>query len=202
MTRPSHPLNAIVLFIALCLLSTMASATRGPAALEVDPELRSYLVNAIHDEDASLFADRFDAEVWMMDMEQRLRRFVPVPQERIKLLKLVHRESVRCGLRPEILLAVIEVESLFDRFAVSSSGAQGLMQVMPFWRKEIGRPHDNLTQTEINVRYGAAILAHYLQRERGNLPNALARYNGSLGKDWYPRRVLAAWRKHWYLGEI
>jgi len=201
MIRPQHPIKLLLLLV-LTLWSAAAAATRGPAALEVDPELRSHLLKVIRDEEASLFVDRFDAEVWMMDMEQRLRRFVPATQERITLLRLVHRESVRHGLRPEILLAVIEVESLFDPYAVSSSGAHGLMQVMPFWRKEIGRPHDNLTQTEINVRYGAAILAHYLQRERGNLPNALARYNGSLGQAWYPRRVLSAWRKHWYLGEI
>ena len=95
------------------------------------------------------------------------------------------------------MLALIHTESSFDRFAVSSAGAQGLMQVMPFWKSVIGRPDDNLTDIETNLRYGSAILSHYLKRESGNLTRALARYNGSLGQTWYPDRVYENWDRHW-----
>jgi len=93
----------------------------------------------------------------------------------------------------------MHVESLFDRFAISSAGAQGIMQVMPFWKKEIGTPSDNLMNLETNIRYGCAILATYLKREKGTYHLALARYNGSVGKSWYPERVMKAWRKYWYI---
>ncbi len=98
---------------------------------------------------------------------------------------------------PDLVLAVMQVESRFDRFAVSSAGAQGLMQVMPFWRNEIGRPQDNLTQIETNVRYGTAILAQYLSEARGDLIDALARYNGSRGRLNYPELVVYAYRARW-----
>ena len=98
---------------------------------------------------------------------------------------------------PDLVLAVMQVESRFDRFAVSSAGAQGLMQVMPFWRREIGRPQDNLTQIETNVRYGTAILGHYLSVSRGDLIDALARYNGSRGRLNYPELVIYAYRARW-----
>jgi hypothetical protein len=98
---------------------------------------------------------------------------------------------------PDLVLALMQVESRFDRFAVSSAGAQGLMQVMPFWRTEIGRPQDNLTHIETNVRYGTAILAHYLTVTRGDLIDALARYNGSHGRMNYPELVVYAYRARW-----
>ena len=109
----------------------------------------------------------------------------------------MHRAASRAGLEPEIVLALIEVESHFDPYAVSRVGAQGLMQVMPFWKKEIGRPDDNLIDTDTNLRYGCTILKHYLKREKGRLADALARYNGSYGQYWYSERVLLAWEKRW-----
>ena len=101
------------------------------------------------------------------------------------------------GLPPELVLAVIEVESHFDRFAVSRVGAQGMMQVMPFWKDEIGRPDDNLTHNPTNLEYGCRILQFYLQRENGNLHRALARYNGSVGQRVYSDKVYRAWRNRW-----
>jgi soluble lytic murein transglycosylase-like protein len=71
------------------------------------------------------------------------------------------------------------------------------MQVMPFWRIEIGRPQDNLTDLETNIRYGTTILAHYLEVSNGDLVEALGRYNGSRGQLRYPERVVAAWRTRW-----
>ncbi|WP_097461846.1 lytic transglycosylase domain-containing protein [Mangrovitalea sediminis] len=147
----------------------------------------------------SSFKDKFDAEVWLVDMSGRLARYVPNPEKRLKLLKLIHEEATQAGLTPELVLAVIQVESLFDRFAISSVGAQGLMQVMPFWKKEIGRPNDNLTHIETNLRYGCTILKHYIDEEHGNVMRGLARYNGSTGKVWYAERVMDAWQNHWYV---
>ena len=102
------------------------------------------------------------------------------------------------GLKPELVLSVIEVESNFNRFAISSAGARGLMQVMPFWLKEIGRPGDSLINMQTNLRYGCTILKYYLDKERGKLHAALARYNGSQGQGWYPARVNLAYQKRWY----
>ena len=95
------------------------------------------------------------------------------------------------------MLSVIEVESHFDRFAVSRVGAQGMMQVMPFWKDEIGRPEDNLTRNLTNFEYGCSILRFYLDKEKGNLHRALARYNGSLGSRKYSNKVYRAWNNHW-----
>ncbi len=185
---------------ALLLLALSAAAPAWAASQEVDPELRRFLIETIDAADS--FRDRFDAEVWLLAMSSRLERFLPDPRERISLLKAVHREATAAGLQPDLVLAVIEVESAFDRFAVSSAGAQGLMQVMPFWREEIGRPQDNLTDVDTNLRYGCRILQYYLELERGNVTRALARYNGSLGQYWYPERVMVAWERRWLAGAL
>src|SRR5699024_11430690 len=101
-------------------------------------------------------------------------------------------------LSPDLVLAVIQVESAFKRYALSPAGARGLMQVMPFWVDEIGRPHDNLFDMQTNLRYGCTILAFYLDKENGNVTRALARYHGSLGQYSYPARVERALHKRWY----
>ena len=161
----------------------------------VDPELRTLLQKAI--EEADSFQDRFDAEVWLLDMSNRLTKKVPDPQKRLQLLKQVHYEASRANLIPELVLAVIDVESNFDRFAISRAGAIGLMQVMPFWLKEIGRPGDNLFNLRTNLRMGCTILRYYLDKEKGNLTHALMRYNGSLGSFRYTNRVFKKLDNHW-----
>ena len=135
-------------------------------------------------------------------MSSRAERYIPDDEERLALLREVHREATAAGLQPDLVLAVIEIESHFDRYAVSSAGAQGLMQVMPFWRGEIGRPKDNLTDVTTNLRYGCRILQFYLDKENGNLVRALARYNGSLGQYRYPEKVMVAWDRHWLSGAL
>lgn len=144
------------------------------------------------------FEDHIEAKVWLADMSARLRRTLPNEQYRMDLLKQIHAEATRAGLRPELVLAVIQVESNFDQFAISVAGARGLMQVMPFWIKEIGHPGDNLFKTEVNLRYGTTILKYYLDMENGDLWRALARYNGSLGQTKYPRRVISTLRTRWF----
>jgi soluble lytic murein transglycosylase-like protein len=163
--------------------------------VEVDPLLRDRLAQnmaASHDT-----IDRFDAQVWLQASDQRLQRYLPSQTERLDLLQLVYREASRQTLDPDLVLAVMQIESAFNRFAISRVGAQGLMQVMPFWRLEIGRPQDNLTHVETNIRYGTVILAHYIDIADGDLVDALARYNGSRGRRKYPEKVVAAWRKTW-----
>lgn len=164
---------------------------------EIDPELRAALAAAVSAGDSS-FIDRFDAEVWLLDMSQRLERLMPDPTERVELLRAVHREATRANLAPELVLAVIEVESRFDRFAVSVAGAQGLMQIMSFWLDELDVTRGNLFDADLNLRMGCTILRHYLDREGGDLPAALARYNGSTGQRWYSDRVLTALSERWY----
>lgn len=188
-----------ILTASLFLLTAATGhATTVPQG-EEKAELRAFLIETISDADS--FEDRFDAEVWLMDMSGRLERFIKDPKRRLNLLKAIHREATRANLKPDLVLALIEVESSFDRFAISRVGAQGLMQVMPFWKDEIGRPEDNLTNVETNLSYGCRILQFYLKKEQGNWMNALARYNGSYGQYWYPERVMNAWRNRWFVNE-
>ena len=161
-----------------------------------DPELIELLRVAASEVDS--FSDHFDAQVWLTDMSARLARQVRDPQERIEILQRVHREATLAEIPPELVLAVIDVESNFDRFAISVAGARGLMQIMPFWLDEIGRPDDNLMQIETNLRFGCTILKFYLDMEKGNIPRALGRYNGSLGKRKYPNKVLDKLRLKWF----
>jgi len=116
---------------------------------------------------------------WIANMSQRLEKFIPDWRERIGLLRVVHYEATRAGIDPQLALAIIEVESHFNRYAVSKVGAIGYMQVMPFWIKEIGNKNDNLFHIQTNIRYGCTILRYYLDREKGHLAKALGRYNGT-----------------------
>jgi soluble lytic murein transglycosylase-like protein len=189
----SHPLFAAALAVVSLLGGAPATAST-PAP--VDPQLREKLREAANA--AESFTDRFEAEVWLMDMSRRLGTRVPDPDQRAALLRQAHFEATRAGLPPELVLAVIEVESNFDPFAISSVGARGLMQVMPFWLKEIGRPDDSLFRTQTNLRYGCTILKYYLDKERGNLRAALARYGGDRTGRTYWRKVDRAYRTRWY----
>ena len=198
MHRPANSVRNIslaALVAALLLYSAVA-----PAAVQERPddEARALLIRAITD--AQSFQDRFDAEVWLTDMANRLKSWDKIPvEERMQILRVAHQESTRAGIPPELVLSVIQVESNFDRFAISSAGARGLMQVMPFWLEELDRPGDDLFDVRTNIRFGCIILKHYMERERGNHARALARYNGSGGQLWYPKRVFEAMRKRWYL---
>lgn len=183
--------------IGLVLLAFFSiQAAYASKSTEPDPELRKLLINAINDSNS--FRDRFDAEVWLLDMSTRLEHFIPDTEKRLRLLKLIHMEATRANVHPELVLAVIEVESYFDHFAISSAGALGLMQVMPFWLKEIGRPNDNLFDIRTNLRMGCTILKYYLDKSKGDLVEALQRYNGSLRSHRYSNKVLERLNKRWF----
>lgn len=144
-------------------------------------------------------AEEFDAyQAWQMRSSARLLHYIPAAPTRQQLLAIVDYEAHRAGLEPALVMAVIEVESQFKPQAVSRASARGLMQVMPFWVKTIGDGQvKNLHNARINVRYGCVILRHYLDMENGDLVRALGRYNGSLGRLDYPKKVFAAlnrWR--------
>lgn len=141
-----------------------------------------------------------DGERWLRDMSQRLTRYIADEAERRRLLVNIQYESSRAGLDTQMILGLIEVESAFRQYAISSVGARGLMQVMPFWKNYIGKPSHNLFDIRTNLRYGCTILRHYNNVERGNLVRALARFNGSLGSSRYPDAVLGAWRNRWQWG--
>jgi soluble lytic murein transglycosylase-like protein len=143
------------------------------------------------------FRSSADAQRWLSEMDARLERRVPDRKLRLELLRTVHYEALRARLDPQLVLGIIEVESGFRKYAVSSAGARGYMQVMPFWVQLIGQPSHNLFHLRTNLAYGCAILRHYLDLEKGDYWRALGRYNGSLGKPGYPELVLAAWRGRW-----
>ncbi len=181
---------------ALLCLSGLLSAASAAAQTQPDPELREVLRAAASETES--FTDRFHAEVWLTDMSRRLARQVPDPDVRIRILKLVHMEAKRVELSPELILSIIETESNFDQYAISVAGAIGIMQIMPFWLDEIGRPNDNLLHIDTNLRYGCTILKFYLDKENGDLRRALGRYNGSLGRRKYPNKVIDKLTKKWF----
>lgn len=197
-SRTSHPLILItILTFLLALLNSHTSFASTAKATAIDPSLKKALAEAVADADS--FNDQFDAQVWLVDMSARLKRYIKDPQERLTLLRMVHQEAKRADLSPELVLSVIHVESGFNPYAVSYVGAQGLMQVMPFWKNELGRKEDNLINVATNLRYGCTILKHYLKREKGDWTRALARYNGSLGRTKYPEKVMNFWQKYWFI---
>jgi len=185
----------VIRYSLLCGLSLCVAGFVIAQPAQVDTALLEKLATTMAERYEG--TDRFDMEVWLHASEQRLARFVDDQEERLEILNRVYMEAHWQQLDPDLILAVMHVESAFDRFAISSVGAQGLMQVMPFWRLEIGRPQDILTEINTNIRYGTAILAHYLEVAEGDLVDALARYNGSRGRLNYPERVVGRWRTMW-----
>jgi soluble lytic murein transglycosylase-like protein len=148
------------------------------------------------------YANRENVWPWVKEMSPRIAHKVPDEMERRDLLATVHYESMRSGLDPQLVLAVIYHESGFKKFAFSSATARGYMQVMPFWVKQIGSPDQNLFNLRTNLRYGTVILRHYLDIENGDVYRALGRYNGSLGKPEYPNAVMAAMNRHFQYSPV
>jgi soluble lytic murein transglycosylase-like protein len=185
---------------ALPLAAFAAALTLGGecarADQQLDPALRDVVGHAIAE--AQCFTDQYDSAVWYTLMEPRLRPIVKDHTERLEILKQVYCETHRAGearLPPGLVMALIAIESRFDRWAVSASGAVGLMQVMPFWPEKLGMRRYELVRVASNVRMGCAILRYYLGYEHNDVRKALARYNGSPGKRDYPDRVLTAWSR-------
>lgn len=145
----------------------------------------------------SALSDTLEARRWKTEISRRLEKKMPDREGREEFVHAVHYEATRAGLDPELVLGLVQVESGFKKYAVSSAGARGYMQVMPFWVGLVGRSDDNLFHLRTNLRYGCTILRHYLDIEKGDLYRALGRYNGSLGKPEYPNLVRGAWHGQW-----
>lgn len=186
--------------IAALLLCSASAAHAGAQKYEpLSASVQAALHKAVSDARPSVssFRNPLEAADWLGEMSRRLEKRIPSREYRIDLLRSVHYEATRAGLDPQLVLGLMQVESGFRKYAVSSAGARGYMQVMPFWVKVIGRPDDSLFDLRTSLRYGCTILRHYLDIEKGDLYRALGRYNGSLGKPEYPNMVRAAWQNQW-----
>ena len=185
---------------AMVLLCVSAGSMAGGQREEpLSNSVRALMQRSISDSAAPrlVFASEEEGQAWLQAMSRRLQKRIPDMQMREDFLRTVHYEAMRAGLDPQLVLALIHVESAFKKYAVSSVGARGYMQVMPFWVNAIGVNDHNLFHMRLNLRYGCTILRHYLDIEQGDLFRALGRYNGSLGKPEYPNLVVNAWRKSW-----
>ena len=181
--------------ILISVLGTAANAQTGKLTTP-DPELVALVQQA--EADQSDFQDKYEAQVWLTDMSQRMADLVPDQDQRMSLLKLIHAEASRAQVPPQLVMALINVESKFDPYAVSHSGAVGLMQIMPFWLKLIGRTDDSLVHARTNLRMGCTILKYYLDKSKGDIREALQRYNGATVGIDYSDKVLKALSKKWY----
>jgi soluble lytic murein transglycosylase-like protein len=185
---------AYILRAFLCVLAgTLTQAAF--ADRQQDPELGRLLEQAWAAENC--FEDKYDQQVWLAAMEPQLARIVSDPKERAEILYHVHCEARRFNLPPGLVMAVIDVESRFDRWAVSHAGAVGLMQIMPFWPRQLGMTNEQLVRIPQNIRMGCTILRFYLDREKGDYAKALARYNGSVGRRTYSDLVLGRLAQRW-----
>ncbi len=186
---------------ALALFVTASHAYAGAQQYEpLSAAVQARMQRSIADHAAPRIAidDPFEAEVWLKTMSARLASRMPDEATRTEFLTSVHYEATRAGLDPHLVLGLIQVESNFRKYALSSAGARGFMQVMPFWPRLIGSPDHNLFHLRTSLRYGCTILRHYLDIERGDMTRALLRYNGSLvkGSD-YADKVIRNWRTRW-----
>ncbi len=188
----------------LCLISQffLVSHIAFAGAQQEEPlsnSVKALMQKSISDAAAPelFFADEIEAKKWLDIMSERLKKRIPDQAMREDFLRTVHYEATRAGLDPQLVLALIQVESGFKKYAVSSVGARGFMQVMPFWVSAIGTPEHDLFHLRLNLRYGCTILRHYLDIEHGDLYRALGRYNGSLGQPQYPNSVVVTWRRYW-----
>lgn len=184
---------------AILLLSSANVLAGGQKEEPLSNSVKAMMQKSISDNAAPrlMFVNDPEGVKWLQEMSRRLEKRMPDPVMREDFLRTVHYEATRAGLDPQLVLGLIQVESGFKKYAVSSVGARGFMQVMPFWVRSIGNTDHNLFHLRLNLRYGCTILRHYLDIERGDLYRALGRYNGSLGQPQYPNLVVGAWRKHW-----
>jgi soluble lytic murein transglycosylase-like protein len=195
--------------LPLLLLAFLPCAVTAAETRQSDPGLREVIAAAIRE--TNCFDGKYDDVVWYSLMQPRVESRLRAQPADLRLgqdssaaaqriLRAVHCEASKHDMlrdRPQLVLAVIDVESAFDPFAVSYAGAVGLMQVMPFWPNELGLSTRDLIDIELNIRMGTSILAYYLDRERGDYRRALGRYNGSLGKRQYPDLVLSRLNSRW-----
>lgn len=190
------PRTLLTLSLALSAAVALAGAQREE---RLSDSVQSALYKAVADTPIArtYFESESQERAWLAEMSNRLKKKFSDEDQRLDFLKTAHYESVRAGLDPEMVLGLIQVESNFRKYALSTAGARGFMQVMPFWVKQIGTKDHNLFNLRTNLRYGCIILRHYLDIEKGDYFRALGRYNGSLGQAEYPNLVVNAWKNRW-----
>ena len=194
-------LSGLTLAAAMALAALPAPAFAGAQQYEpLADAVRGALTQAAradHTPPEPKFRSPVEKVRWLSAMNERL----PLRENyqiRLDFLKTVHYEATRAGLDPQMVLGLIQVESGFKKYAVSSAGARGYMQIMPFWTDLIADGDARkLFVMRTNIRMGCVILRHYLDLEKGDLYMALGRYNGSRGKPEYPNAVTAAWKHNW-----
>ena len=199
--QPAFPMCSLLPLCVAGMLFAGSAQAGGQIYMPLSASVRTVLQRSVSDQ-APLklaFATQYEADFWLNAMSRRLKKSMPDDEDRMDFLKTVHYEATRAGLDPELVLGLIEVESHFNKYAISRVGARGYMQVMPFWVTELGMKNQDLFHLRVNLRYGCTILRYYLDMEKGNLYRALGRYNGTLGKSQYPNLVRAAWHNHWAL---
>jgi soluble lytic murein transglycosylase-like protein len=173
------------------------------AGNQVEEALAANVQNSLHRSVSDypaprlVFATDVEGWAWLADMSSRLASKMPDWPTRRDFLITVQYEATRAGLDPQLVLGLIQHESNFRKYAISSSGARGFMQVMPFWVRQIGDGGHDLFTLRTNLRYGCTILRYYLDIEQGDLYRALGRYNGSLGRAEYPNAVLGSMKRYW-----
>jgi soluble lytic murein transglycosylase-like protein len=198
--------DLVVAAAAACAAGLLPTAAQAGAQIEepLANAVRSALAAAVNDTAPPRPSfDTMNARLvylrWLGEMSGRLRKRESEHLRRVEFLETAWYESTRAGLEPSLLLGLIQVESGFRKYAVSSAGARGYMQVMPFWARLIGDGDAaRLFHMQTNLRFGCVILRHYLDLERGDLYMALGRYNGSRGRPEYPNAVLASQRQWLY----
>lgn len=198
----------LYLVLVFALPATVLAGNQKEESLSADVQasLHTAIINPI--QPRLVFSSKEKADAWLDDMSSRLKKLAPknaVVQDdfmRKRLLTTIQYESVRAGLDPQLVLSLITVESRFNKYAISSAGALGLMQVMPFWLRQIGSPEQNLLDMQTNIRFGCTILRLYVQKEQGNMFMALGRYNGSRGQAVYPDAVFAAYNRYWQPAKV
>jgi soluble lytic murein transglycosylase-like protein len=189
--------------VGLTVVSLAMIATQALAGTQVEEALAANVQNSLHRSVSDypaprlVFATESEGMSWLADMSSRMAKKIPDWPTRRDFLTTVQYEASRAGLDPQLVLGLIQHESNFRKYAVSTAGARGYMQVMPFWISQIGNSEHDLFTLRTNLRYGCTILRYYLDRENGDLYRALGRYNGSLGRPEYPNAVLAQLQRYW-----
>ena len=199
--RLPRRLLGVTAIVSLVALAGVSGAQAGQQQYEpLSASVQAALQGAVSDRAPGhpVFANHALRDHWLSEMSRQLAKRIPDARYRQDLLLSVHYEATRAGLDPQLVLGLIQVESNFRKYAVSSAGARGYMQVMPFWSKLLAQSEDNLFHLRTNLRYGCTILRHYLDIEKGDHFRALGRYTGSLGKADYPNKVYAAWQRWAY----
>src|SRR5205807_6867666 len=119
--------------LAAVALAAALPAWSGAQQYEVlSASVRATLARAVNDR-ANADPRDLDTRAWVRAMTPRTIGRFPDEDATRGFLALVRYEAMRAGLDPHLVLALIDVESRFRKYAVSKAGARGLMQVMPFW---------------------------------------------------------------------